>query len=182
MICNNRRFSFQNVILENFGPHTTARISSSLVEIFFQRRLGNEMRKILASIRWSLIYRKQRPARCVSRRRLSLYLSVCRKAIVWLCWLLSCLSYRTLFDTPVSRYVRFFLFNRGRKGADNSASAERYLCTLWVEPINDLSCDTVRGGFCDSIGSVLRISGVMAVDAISTPQPFTFMLGKSVFG
>ena len=55
----------------------------------------------------------------------------------------------------------FFLFNSGRNGTDVSANEGKNLWRLWIEPINDFSCDSELGATNLSIGSVLQTNGVM---------------------
>ena len=62
------------------------------------------------------------------------------------------------------------LLSRGRNGANDSANAGRYLCRLCIDPMNNFSCDKVRGGVSASIGYVFLTNGVIPVDVILWPS------------
>ena len=59
------------------------------------------------------------------------------------------------------------LLSEGRNGADDSASACRYLCRLCIDPMNDFNCDRVRGGVSASIGYVFLTNGVIPLGELA---------------
>ena len=93
-------------------------------------------------------------------------------------WISKCHN-STMFQTCFLRFLNAFwhsgvqmysllLLSRGRSGANDSAKAGRYLCRLWIDPMNDFNCDKVRGGVSASIGSVFLTNGVIPVGVIFT--------------
>ena len=78
----------------------------------------------------------------------------------------------------VVQVYSFFRRNSGLSGADDSASAGKYLWRLCIKDFNRFS---VRGSFSASMGSVFLISGVTPVCVILYPSHSHFYCAKLHF-
>ena len=63
-----------------------------------------------------------------------------------------------------------FLLSKGRNGAEDSASAGKFLWRLCFDPMNNFNCDRVRGGFSVSISSFFRAKVVIPLGVILWPN------------